>query len=166
MKDLLMSVAIFNRDRNNFNKHQLTGARNQSNTILLLLILIVCISGCAGWLGFPTYFDPTTYKNLTDVKPKVIMVYESFTGENVKSEKVDDIRLKLAQMYEYEKGKGAQNRETFLQLEIIQRIFERHVEDWQENGPWSVSHMENQKQTISEAFDIAIETENLKNKNR
>jgi hypothetical protein len=131
-----------------------------------LLLIILLLSGCAGWFGFPAYFDPTTYKNLTDLKPQVTMLYESFTGGDLKSDKIDNIRLKLAQVYEYEKGKGEQNRETVLQLEIIRRMFERHVKDRQGNGPWSVSHMENQTQTISEAFDIAIQTENLKNKNR
>ena len=142
------------------------GFAEQLAAYLLLIILFVFSSGCASWLGFPAYFDPTTYKNLTDLKPRIMMLYESFTEENVKAKTVDDIRLKLAQIYEYEKGKGEQNRETILQMEIIQRIFDRHVKDWQQNKPWSTSHMENQKQTIGEAFDIAIQTENLKNKNR
>ena len=43
-------------------------------TLLFLLIFI----GCARLFGFVSYYDPTTYKNLTELKPEVTKLYESF----------------------------------------------------------------------------------------
>ena len=75
------------------------------------------------------------------------------------------LTLKLAQIYEYERGKGEKNKETFLQIRMIEEMFKRHINDRMKNGLWSDSHLNNQKENIAEAFDIAIRTENLKNKN-
>ena len=133
-------------------------------TVANLLFLLLYLSGCA-LFGFVTYYDPTTYKNLTDLKPEVIVLYETFTGDSVDTDKIAAIRLKLAQIYEYENGKGAKNIETTRQIKIIQEIFERHVNDRIKNGKWNETHLNNQKRNIAEAFDIAIQTERLKNKN-
>ena len=132
---------------------------------LTLLVLMIHLSGCANWIGFPEYFDPTTYKNLTDLKPEVMMLYDTFTKETPDDKKLEKIRLKLAQIYEYEKGKGDKNRETYTQIKMIDDMFERHIKNRIENGAWSKTHLENQKENIGEAFDIAIHTESLKNKN-
>ena len=40
-----------------------------------LLLLLLSLLGCSGLLLH--YYDPTTYKNLTDLKPKVAALYES-----------------------------------------------------------------------------------------
>jgi hypothetical protein len=126
-------------------------------------LLLFLLSGCAHF-GFPTYYDPTTYKTLTDLKPEVGMLYNTFKGPG-DPKAIDAVRLKLAQTYEYEKGKGAQNAETTEQIEIISEMFEDHVRDRVKNGQWSEAHLENQKALIAKAFDIAIKTERLKNKN-
>ena len=94
------------------------------------------------------------------------MLYDTFTQNEINEQRIESIQLKLAQMYEYEKGKGERNKETMLQIGIIQNMFERHVEDRIENGIWSEVHARNIKENMSEAFDIAISTENLKNKNK
>ncbi len=132
--------------------------------VMLLALTLLLISACAH-LGFPTYYDPTTYKNLTDVKPEVVFLYESFTSDNVDTNKIASIRLKLAQMCEYEKGKGLRNEETFKQVKKIAGMFDRHVADRVKGGKWSKIHSENEMKNISDAFDIAIQTERLKNKN-
>jgi hypothetical protein len=41
----------------------------------------------------------------------------------------------------------------------------RHVEDRLHNGRWSSVHFENILQNMDQAFDLAIQTERLKNKN-
>ena len=64
-------------------------------------------------MGFPTYYDATTYKNLTDLKTEVIMLYDSFSKEKIDSIKIDKITLKFAQIYEYEKGKGEKERSWY-----------------------------------------------------
>lgn len=93
------------------------------------------------------------------------MLYETFTQGTLRADKIDEIRLELAQVYEYERGKGESNRETARQVQIIREMFERHVEHRQQQGRWSAAFMQNSRQNIEEAFDIAIRTERLKNKN-
>jgi hypothetical protein len=116
-------------------------------------------------MKFPSYYDPTTFKNLTDLKPQVSRLYDSFASDSVDKDEINKISLKMDQAYEYEKGKGEKNIETYKQISIINKMFERNVKDRLDNGKWSETHLENNKQLIIKAFDIAIETEGLKNKN-
>jgi hypothetical protein len=130
---------------------------------LSFLLLLSC--GCAHLLGLVTYYDHTTYKNLTDLKPEVIALYDTFSTDSIDMTKIAAIRLKLAQIYEYENGKGAKNAETTKEVKIIQKMFERHVNDRLTEGKWSDAHTNNKKGNIADAFNEAIETEVLKNKN-
>lgn len=148
-----------------FKSHRIKHQLLQNLIVTNLLFLLLYLSGCAHLLGFATYYDPVTYKNLTDLKPEVIALYETFTGDSVDTNQIAAIHLKLAQMYEYENGKGAKNIETTKQIKIIQEMFERHIADRIKNGKWNETHLNNQKQNMAEAFDIAIQTERLKNKN-
>ena len=140
---------------------------HQRFVFLLIIYLLSCsaplLLGCSGLLLH--YYDPTTYKNLTDLKPKVSALYDSFTEVNIDRKAIGGIRLELAQVYEYVKGKGESNQETTNQITIIRDMFERHVQDRLKNGKWSEIDLENMKENIEEAFDIAISTERLKNKN-
>jgi len=74
--------------------------------IRFLLILPFLAIGCAHLFGSITYYDPMTYKNLTDLKPEVTVLYETFASDSLNITKIANIRLKLAQIYEYERGKG------------------------------------------------------------
>lgn len=130
---------------------------------LQLLICAAILSGCAALQL--SYYDPTTFRGLTALKPKVAVLYETFTHDRLNEEKIAEVRLELAQVYEYERGKGESNRETARQVQIIREMFERHVEHRQKQGQWSMTFMQNARQNIEEAFDIAIRTERLKNKN-
>ena len=134
--------------------------------VLRLLAMVILFCGCAGIFKGITYYDPTTYKNLTDLKPEVLALYETFVGDSVDNGKIDAIHLKLAQMYEYEKGKGEKNMETTEQIKIIQDMFDDYVKDRLAGTVWNRTHLNNNKQNISEAFDMAIQTEWLKNKNQ
>lgn len=129
----------------------------------IFLFLFLQLLGCSGPLLH--YYDPTTYKNLTDLKPKVSALYESFLDEDIDSKGIAQIRLELAQVHEYEKGKGESNKETATQIKIIRSLLDEQVQDRLKNGRWSSIHLENQKENIEDAFDIAIQTERLKNKN-
>ena len=139
--------------------------KSPSLPLSLLLYLALTLSSCASFLGFPSYYDATTYKGLTDLKAETLFLYETFATDPVEEAKIMQVRLKLAQVYEYEKGKGANNKETREQVEIIQQMFGRHVSDRMNKGKWSAVHLANQKTNLAEAFDIAIATERLKNKN-
>jgi len=126
------------------------------------LFLLFCLGCSASMLH---YYDPTTYKNLTDLKPEVAELYESFVEEDIDLREVAGIRLELAQAFEYERGKGESNHETARQIELIKKMFEAHVQDRLKNGKWSEANFQNKKENIEDAFDMAIHTERLKNKN-
>jgi len=130
------------------------------------LCLTLLFSSCASFFNFPSYYDPTTFKNLTDLKPEVLMLYDSFATDSPDTAEVRAIRLKLSQMIEYEKGKGPKNIETARQIELIKGMYERHVADRLGGDKWSETHLANNKENMGEAFDIAISTENLKNRNK
>lgn len=134
---------------------------------VVVAMLFVC--SCSLIREGITYYDPTTYKNLTDLKPEVMMIYESFGSDNIDSlptaDWVRSIRLRLAQMYEYERGKGPKNKETIEQIDKIRKMFDRHLEERLKEGKWNEEHLLNKQENISEAFDIAIQTERLKNRN-
>lgn len=130
---------------------------------LYILSLFVIFIGCAHLLS---YYDSTTYKNLTDLKPEVVELYKTFTSDNLDMNQISTIRLKMAQVYEYEKGKGEQNLETTKQIKKIQDIFDNHVNDRKNKGKWSSINLNNNEENIIDAFDIAIQTERLKNKNK
>jgi len=145
--------------------HFTAGLKSSSLGISLLLCFALTQSSCASFLGFPSYYDATTFKSLTDLKAEILFLHDTFATDSLDEAEIMAIRLKLAQVYEYEKGKGEKNKETREQLEIIQQMFGRHIGDRVKNGKWSAVHLANQKTNLAEAFDIAISTERLKNKN-
>jgi hypothetical protein len=131
----------------------------------VFIVLLAAFSRCGLLQNSITYFDPTTYTNLTQVKPRVLFLYQTFSEDSVDMGEVKAIRLELAQMLEYEKGKGPKNVETAQQLKIIRDMFEDDIQRRKTNGKWSAAQRDNQVENISDAFDIAISTERLKNKN-
>jgi len=139
--------------------------RKSTTLVAAFLYLFLALSACASFLGFPTYYDQTTYRNLTDLKPEILFLYDTFATDSIDEAKIAAARLKLAQVYEYEKGKGEKNRETREQLELLQQMFERHISDRVKGGKWTPAHVRNQKTNLAEAFDLAIATERAKNKN-
>src|SRR5579885_1367789 len=116
------------------------------------------IAGCSH-LSSITYYDPTTFKNLTDLKPDVVELYEGFGEKSLDSARIAAIRLKLSQIYEYEKGKGEKNAETYQQIDKIRDMYKRHVANRLRNGPWTPAFLGDKVEEISRAFDIAIQTE-------
>lgn len=50
---------------------------------------------------------------------EVAQLYDSFGEEKLDPQKVAAIRLKMEQIYQYEKGKGPKNAETARQIQII-----------------------------------------------
>jgi hypothetical protein len=128
-----------------------------------LLMIAQLTTGCSLLKGV-TKYDPLSYKSLTDLKPQVNYLYDTFNSENVDLQTISDVRLAFAQMVEYEKGKGSRNETTVEQAQSLHTLFEKHIKDRLERGAWSSEHLDNQKGLINEAFDLAISTEQLKNK--
>lgn len=129
---------------------------------LAVMCLFACLCGCA---GIVTDYDPVTYKSLTDIKPEILSLYDTFARASVDKDGIKAMRLRLEQMYEYENGKGAANAETAAQMQKILDMFNRHVEGRLKNGKWPKTHLENSRQNIIDALDVAISTEQLKTKN-
>ncbi len=138
---------------------------HEGRSASLFFLLAAWLSGCALLQGSISYYDPATYRSLTEVKPQLVFLYETFAGDSIDVVEVRAIRLRLAQMLEYEKGKGPKNIETAQQIKIIRDMFEDDLQHRIKNGKWSPAQRDNQTENISEAFDIAISTERLKNKN-
>ena len=140
-------------------KRHVIGSYCSLRNLRLLLFLIICpmlLWNCV------TFYDQVTDQNLTELKSEVLALYDTFTGNSLNVEEIDAIKRSFVQILGYEKNKGKRNADTVRQIEIIQQMFEGHVDDRRSSGKWSTTHLNNQKENIAEAFDIAIQTENLK----
>ncbi|HEY6242020.1 MAG TPA: hypothetical protein VIW78_14435 [Burkholderiales bacterium] len=118
-----------------------------------------------------SYYDATTYKNLVDLKVESTILVASFDTKAVAENegKIADVEMKLQKAYEYEKGKGVANSGTMIQLEKIKGMFESDVDDYRSKDPKGTLGRKFFREaaiTLGQAFDIAIGTENLKNKDK
>ena len=139
-----------------------------SRNSAVVLAIVVVLPGCALFTSV-AYFDANTYQALTHAKPVVALLYESFENETVDMEQVAAFRMRMAQMLEYELGKGNSEAAQVKQIRKIQGMFERHVADRVgkdgRGKPWDVKYTQGKTQMILAAFDSAIRTEEAKNKN-
>lgn len=117
-----------------------------------------------------SYYDATTYEQLTSLKAETMALVESFDtkplAENEK--RLEEVTLSLRKGYEYEHGKGQPNSDTAKQFEIIMKLFQDDVQDYQDSGPGMLGKkfFREAAVVLGQAFDIAIKTENLKNKDK
>ncbi len=67
-----------------------------------------------------------------------------------------------------EKGKGKANNDTIKQLDKIQGLLNDDIKDYRENGNAALGpkYFQEAAKTLGQTFDIAIATENLKNKDK
>jgi|GraSoiStandDraft_36_1057302.scaffolds.fasta_scaffold153655_2 hypothetical protein len=126
----------------------------------------------AGACAVPiSYYDATTYKNLTDLKVETTILVASFDTKSVAENegKISDVVMKLQKAYEYEKGKGNANSGTMIQLEKIKGMFESDIDDYRSKDAKATLGRKFFREAaiaLGQAFDIAISTENLKNKDK
>jgi len=135
---------------------------------LTQVVFLISLFGCA---GVPvSYYDATTYTQLTSLKAETTTLVESFDvkpyAEN--QAKIEATALSLRKAYEYEKGKGNPNSDTALQFTKISDLFSSDVVDYKENAPGTLGkrYFREASGVLGQAFDIAISTENLKNKDK
>ena len=134
---------------------------NKASRLAFCAVVISSILGCG---GVPlARYDASTYQSLTFEKPEILAVYDTFKVNPVDDSKVSAADLKLAQIHEYEVGKPG-NVDMAHQVENIQKMFDKHVAERRRDGPWSDVILSNHIDSISEVFDIAIKTEQAKNK--
>ena len=80
------------------------------------LILPFLLAGCATI----TVYDPTSYKNATDLKAEsLLLVQKSTDTADRHAEEINKVQLELQQDLEYEKGKGNLNSLTLRQWQLL-----------------------------------------------
>lgn len=142
--------------------------RKYSHPLYFYVLIILGMSACS---GIPiSYYDATTYTQLTSLKAEITTLVESF-DEKPYSEnelKIETATLNFRKAYEYEKGKGEQNSDTTKQFDKIYSLYKEDVSDYKENGPGELGEKYFQEAAVvlGQAFDIAIATENSKNQDK
>ena len=136
--------------------------------ILIQALLFLGLSACA---GVPiSYYDATTYTQLTSLKAETTTLEDSFDTKPYSENqvKIEATTLSLKKAYEYEKGKGEPNGDTATQFTKISGLFMDDVKEYKDNGPGALGpkYFQQASVALGQAFDIAISTENLKNKDK
>ncbi|MBU1639696.1 MAG: hypothetical protein KKG53_04355 [Proteobacteria bacterium] len=147
---------------------QLNCRRNFTHLLIAHLVIPLILTACS---GIPiSYYDATTYTQLTSLKAEVTTLVQSFDTKAYldNQQKIEDTTLTLKKAYEYEKGKGDPNSDTTKQFDKITGLFLDDVKEYKDNGPGDLGPKYFQEAAIvlGQAFDIAISTENLKNKDK
>ena len=139
-----------------------------------VIVLVACMLVTSAWLtscAIPiSYHDAATYKNLTDLKAEAVMLVETFDTKPFAGNEtaIADITLKFRKAYEYEKGKGIANNDTLKQFDEIQKLLNADIAECRENGNAALGpkYFREAAVVLGQAFDIAIATENMKNKDK
>jgi len=132
-----------------------------------MLLASTLLSSCSIPLS---YHDAITYKNLTDLKAEAMTLVETFDTKPVAQNEaaIENVTLEFRKALEYEKGKGKSNNDTVEQLNKIQGLLNEDIKDYRENGNATLGpkYFREAAVVLGQAFDKAIETENLKNKDK
>jgi len=139
-----------------------------------IFALVAAMLLASAWLtscSIPlSYRDAITYKNLTDLKAEAMTLIETFDAKPVAANEaaIESVTLEFRKALEYEKGKGKSNNDTIEQLNKIQGLLNDDIKDYRENGNATLGpkYFQEAAKTLGQAFDIAIATENLKNKDK
>ena len=139
-----------------------------------VIVLVACMLLTSAWLtscAIPiSYRDAVTYKNLTDLKAEVMTLVETFDTKPVSENEaaIADIMLEFRKAREYEKGKGKSNNDTLVQLDELWKLLNDDVAEYRANGKGTLGtkYFQEAARVLGQAFDIAIATENLKNKDK
>jgi hypothetical protein len=131
----------------------------------LAVALTLLVAACAAPIS---HYDATTYRNLTDLKVDATLLVASFDAKPVAENEggIADVTTKLLKAYEYEKGKGKPNNDTVTQIEKVKGLFDKTVSDYRSGEKLGPKFFREASVQLGQAFDTAISTENLKNKDR
>lgn len=117
-----------------------------------------------------SYYDATTYTQLTSLKAETTSLIETFDQKPFLHNeiKIEVATLNLRKAHEYEKGKGAPNSDTANQFDKIVSLYTDDVTEYRVNGPGKLGpkYYQEAARVLGQAFDIAIATENAKNKDK
>jgi hypothetical protein len=130
--------------------------------LLPVFALLIPLVGCPG--PQLVHYDETTYQHLTFVKPEILALYDELKADPINDTKISGIDLKIAQIREYEAGKGPGNVDMTHQVDLIQNMFRKHIAERRRDGPWNDANLGNHKDAITKLLDIAIKTEQSLNR--
>jgi hypothetical protein len=139
--------------------------RDRAGSMRRLLQTIACLVVTACTLLSP--YDPTSYKNATDLKAESLALLEHATEPYAShAQEAEQLKVKLLQAYEYEHGKGKDNSDTAHQWEIMVNkkgaMIGGVLELWQKAGQLSPAAVPEFVNKISEGFDEIITLEQAK----
>ena len=124
----------------------------------IVLALTAALCGCGHWMS---YYDNTSYKNLTDLKAETTFLFETLkTHPDQKSQDpvLQQLRLDVEKAYEYERGKAG-NADTVAQLAEIRRMLVGVSTLLRQKDELPDEYLDPKLADLSKAFDMAIQTE-------
>ena len=132
----------------------------KSGVVLALLL-------ASGACRIAAPYDAISYKNATDLKAQSrLLIKKSNMSAGNHQTKIDDLRLKLHQALEYERGKGRPNAETVRLWEILVdpdgNMMGGFLKLWEEKRTVSPAFAREFETVSAEAFDKIIELEHEK----
>ena len=149
-----------------------SGTRNRGATVgyhrLSALTLAFALSLALGACALITHYDPTSYKNATDLKAEALLLMDKAKDPpGIHAAAIDGLLLKLRQAYEYERGKGNPNMLTVKQWELLinpqGNLLGGFLQKWKvENRAQSPTFIEETAKLVGKAFDQIIELERAK----
>jgi hypothetical protein len=135
--------------------------------VIIMLLTSALLTSCAIPIS---YRDAVTYKNLTDLKAEAMTLVETFDAKPVAANEtaIENVTLEFRKALEYERGKGKSNNDTIRQLNEILKDMNEDIKDYRENGNGKLGpkYFQEAARVLGQEFDKAIETENLKNKDK
>src|ERR1041384_1139033 len=103
------------------------------------MLALCALLGLTACISVPiSYYDATTYTQLTSLKVDATMLVETFDTKPLAANeaKIEAVTIDLKKAYEYEKGKGEPNSDTAQQFDKIVGLFLEDVEDYRKGrGP-------------------------------
>lgn len=128
------------------------------------VIMAFLLAGCATI----SVYDPTSYKNATDLKAESLLLIQKATDTADKhAAEINQVRSELQKNYEYEKGKGNLNSLTVRQWQLLAdpngNLLAGLLKKWEvQNKGFSQAFIDGVTKNISDAFDEIIRLEQHK----
>lgn len=141
-----------------------TAGDGRLSSLALAFVLSLALGACA----LITHYDPTSYKNATDLKAEALLLIEKAKDPpGIHATAIDGLQLKLRQAYEYERGKGSPNMLTVKQWELLinpqGNLLGGFLQKWKvEDNAQGVTFIEQAAKLTGKAFDQIIELERAK----
>jgi len=147
------------------------GVQNYYREVLLIILLSALVSGYGSGCAIPiSYYDATTYHNLTSLKAEAATLVETFDYKPVADNEsaIQTLLLSFRKAYEHEKGKGRPDKDTVQQFTKLRKLLDDDIADYRSGGPgkFGPKYFREAAVVLEQAFDIVIATENLKNKDK